>query len=404
MINYTERIALLMQDVVVRTPRLSFIDLREVLVFGRFGRSDAEGAFATCHCLTLPESEPGYYFWRDRSTGELTRRSEWFVTKSPEVRIGGTRVKYLDLVRAAALLRPDARAIAQGGSLSADAPGWLAKLDTIVHELYHIDPDESGIRRVARADGTDSPRSHGPHFYEDVAEMVHGYLAPAPIPRSTISSSTISPSSPRATAASSRRRSGIFPSFPQRYMEAVDMAAAEPIVKVEPLKPLDAARSSTPRTICTSASSPRPARGASRGRDSTGPHSSAFSSLRHAPRADKPRRPVTRAEPLDTDLAVRARRVHEFIPTNRDPHVRCALTQRAVDRVEEDEVASAKISSVHITAGAELLGHGSRDADAVLIEDVPDEAAAIEAGRIVSAILVRRAPEQQRGSGNRVPV
>ena len=55
-----------MQDVVERTPRLSFIDLREVVVFGRFGRTDAEGAFATCHCLTLPESEPGYYFWRDR--------------------------------------------------------------------------------------------------------------------------------------------------------------------------------------------------------------------------------------------------------------------------------------------------------------------------------------------------
>lgn len=61
MINYTERIALLMQDVVARTPRLAFIDLSEVLVFGRFGRSDAEGAFATCHCLTLPETEPGYF-------------------------------------------------------------------------------------------------------------------------------------------------------------------------------------------------------------------------------------------------------------------------------------------------------------------------------------------------------
>ena len=83
MINYTERIALLMHDIVARTPRLSFIDLREVIVFGRFGRSDAEGAFATCHCLTLPESEPGYYFWRDRDDGQLTRRSEWFVTKSP---------------------------------------------------------------------------------------------------------------------------------------------------------------------------------------------------------------------------------------------------------------------------------------------------------------------------------
>jgi hypothetical protein len=59
MINYTQRIQRLMQDVVSRTPALSFIDLRDVLVFGRFGRPGAEGAFATCHCLTLPETEPG---------------------------------------------------------------------------------------------------------------------------------------------------------------------------------------------------------------------------------------------------------------------------------------------------------------------------------------------------------
>ena len=59
MINYTERIALLMQDVVRRTPRCRSSTCKEVLVFGRFGRPDAEGAFATCHCLTLPESEPG---------------------------------------------------------------------------------------------------------------------------------------------------------------------------------------------------------------------------------------------------------------------------------------------------------------------------------------------------------
>ena len=107
MINYTERIALLMQDVVARTPRLSFIDLKEVIVFARFGRSDAEGAFATCHCLTLPESEPGYFFWKDRETGELTRRSPWFVTKSPQVRVGTHTDQVPDLVRAAALQRPD---------------------------------------------------------------------------------------------------------------------------------------------------------------------------------------------------------------------------------------------------------------------------------------------------------
>src|SRR3981081_4108638 len=113
MINYTERLTLLMQDVVSRVPALSFIDMADVLVFARSGRSNAEGAFATCHCLSLPPrepgsyfwrcrstwggpsaegafapchclslppSEPGYYFWRDRSTRALTRRSEWFVT------------------------------------------------------------------------------------------------------------------------------------------------------------------------------------------------------------------------------------------------------------------------------------------------------------------------------------
>ena len=53
MINYTERIALLMQDVVRRTPSLSFIKLQEVLVFGRFGRSGAEGAVRH---LPLPDA------------------------------------------------------------------------------------------------------------------------------------------------------------------------------------------------------------------------------------------------------------------------------------------------------------------------------------------------------------
>ena len=154
MINYTERIALLMHDIVVRTPRLRFIDLREVIVFGRFGRSDAEGAFATCHCLTLPESEPGYYFWRDRSTGQLTRRSEWFVTKSPQVRIGGTNVKYLISFVLPRFCDQSLERSRKAHLYDADSPGWLAKLDTIVHELYHIDPAETGLRQIVHADGT----------------------------------------------------------------------------------------------------------------------------------------------------------------------------------------------------------------------------------------------------------
>jgi len=236
MINYTERISLLMQDVVGRTPRLSFIDLKEVLVFGRFGRSDAEGAFATCHCLTLPESEPGYYFWRDRSTGELTRRSEWFVTKSPEVHVGTQRIKYL-ISFVLPRFCDQSLERTRKGELYPAVPGWLAKLDTIVHELYHIDPSEAGIRAVARSDGTNSPRSHGPLFYEEVAEMVQDYLATRPDPALC---EFLKDDFDGLTA----RYGGIvgatfrnFPSFPQRYQEVVDMPAAEPRVRLEPLKP-----------------------------------------------------------------------------------------------------------------------------------------------------------------------
>ena len=51
MINYTERLRLLMQDIVARVEPLSFIDPASFMVFARFGRTGAEGAYATCHCL-----------------------------------------------------------------------------------------------------------------------------------------------------------------------------------------------------------------------------------------------------------------------------------------------------------------------------------------------------------------
>jgi len=236
MINYTERIALLMQDVVLRTPALSFIDLREVLVFARFGRTDAEGAFATCHCLTLPETEPGYYFWRDRLTGELTRRSEWFVTKTPEVRVGATRVKYL-----ISFVLPRFCQQTLDRSWKADLYGncepWVAKLDTIVHELYHIDPAETGIRQFA-ADGQRAARTHGPEFYDSVASMTREYLASRPDP-ALVDFLRRDFSELRAlyggvTATTFRN----FPSFPQRYMEPCRALPIETRagVKVEPLK------------------------------------------------------------------------------------------------------------------------------------------------------------------------
>ena len=61
-------------------------------------------------------------------------------------------------------------------------PNWVAKLDTIVHELYHIDPERPGIRRMEKADGTYSANCHGDRFFADVVEMVNQYLDSKPDP------------------------------------------------------------------------------------------------------------------------------------------------------------------------------------------------------------------------------
>ena len=238
MINYTERIVQLMQDVVTRTPALSFIDLREVLVFARYGRVDADGAFATCHCLTLPETEPGYYFWKDRQTGELTRRSEWFVTKTPEVRVGETRIKYLISF---VLPRFCQQSLARSwkSELYSGAQPWVAKLDTIVHELYHIDPLATGIRQFA-ADGARSTRTHAPEFYDNVATMTHAYLTSRPDPALVeflkMDFSQLHTRFGGVLATTFRN----FPSFPQRYMAPCEtLSVNEPLgVKIEPLKRL----------------------------------------------------------------------------------------------------------------------------------------------------------------------
>ena len=181
MINYTEHVRRLMSDIVLRVPRLSFLDMNRILVFARPGRADREGPYATCHCVCLPPSEPGYYFWRDQATGVLTRRSEWFVTKSPDVRIGSHQIEYMvsfTLPRFCDQRRVSARKRARYPG----HPLWMAKLDTIVHELYHIDPHQPGIRRIERADGTLSAKCHSPAFFQDVVEMVTQYLTSSPEP------------------------------------------------------------------------------------------------------------------------------------------------------------------------------------------------------------------------------
>lgn len=220
MINYTEHLWQLMSDICQRVPRLSFLDMNRVLVFARAGRADREGPYATCHCVCLPPSEPGYYFWRDQTTGVLTRRSEWFVTKSPVVRVGPAQIDYMisfTLPRFCDQRRVSARKRARYPG----HPDWMGKLDTIVHELYHIDPEQPGIRRIERADGRPSSKSHSPGFFEDVVQMVTQYLTSNPDPakleflRYDFAGLTTTYGGVTATTFKS------YPSYPRRYIEVL---------------------------------------------------------------------------------------------------------------------------------------------------------------------------------------
>jgi hypothetical protein len=240
MINYTERLTLLMQDVVSRVPALSFIDVADVLVFARLGRSSADGAFATCHCLSLPASEPGYYFWRDRDTSRITRRSQWFVTKSPTVTVGARQMKYMISFMLPRFTDQSLdRSRKERWYPQADG-AWIAKLDTVIHELFHIDPEMNGIRRIDRGDGTFSPHCHSRKFFEQVSEMVTAYLDSRPDPE-------IYDFLRHDFAALEQRYGGIvgtsfrtFPSYPQRFLEPLEVQppcdADIPGVEVEPIR------------------------------------------------------------------------------------------------------------------------------------------------------------------------
>ena len=116
---------------------------------------------------------------------------------------------------------------------------WITKLDTIVHELYHIDPDRPGIRRMERADGTCSANCHGQRFFEDVVEMVKHYLStnPDPYVYDFLACNFRELTERYGGVAGTAFRT--FPSYPQRFTEVLDpqpRAAGHDDCRVEPLK------------------------------------------------------------------------------------------------------------------------------------------------------------------------
>jgi len=242
MIDYTLAVHLLMEDIVARVPALAHVDPQQVLVFARLGRTTTHGAYATCHSLMLPDSEPAYYFWRDRRTGALSRRSEWFVTRSPEVRVGGRRISHLVSI---ALPRFCNQTLKDTHKERVYERGkeWLAKLDTIVHELYHVDPHQGGIRRSVKTDGSPAGQTHTPQFFREVQCIVRDYVASRPDP-------AVYEFLALDFDGLVKRHGGVaattfrdFPAFPQRYRERLAEQPRGPrAAQIVPLSPRTARR------------------------------------------------------------------------------------------------------------------------------------------------------------------
>ena len=232
MFHLTDALSGLMADITRRVPALSHVRPERTLVFARRGRTGADGPNATCHCLTLPTSEPGYYFWADAVSGTITRRSPWFVTRSPEVVINGMPIEYMVSV---ALPRFSDQVSRRKLERYTGLPPWVVRLDTIVHELYHIAPDASGLRRLARADGSVDCRPHPPQFFEDVRDLVLAYLdtSPSADVLEVVRHDFATLQARHGSVVAATFRDG---TYPQRYVHVLAEQPVDPAVPVEPFK------------------------------------------------------------------------------------------------------------------------------------------------------------------------
>ena len=234
----------LMGDVVARVPALSFIDLRNVLVFARGGRQQhrrrvrdlplREPAGQRADALQLARSQGP-----SRQAVRMVRRPfAGRADRRPPDRLP-------DFVFAPTVLQPDARTIQKAravfrtpGNARRDRGGFAVPRSCAQTARFspsstpsstsciHIDPGEAGIRRLERADGGYSKHSHGAAFYREVARMASEYLESRPDPalfeflRDDARGLVARHGEVLGTAFRT------FPSYPQRTLEAAETAAA----------------------------------------------------------------------------------------------------------------------------------------------------------------------------------
>ena len=154
-----------------------------------------------------------------------TRRSEWFVTKSPTVRIGARRSTTSSPSPAALLRSVASTDRARRRSIPAPNPGWRSSTRSSTSSITSI--RRCGIRRIeTRRRQRTRPNSHGPQFFGEVASMVTQYLATRAGPgRLRLPPRRLRRARPRNYGGIVGTTIPGFPSYPQRYTEGLGRAA-----------------------------------------------------------------------------------------------------------------------------------------------------------------------------------
>lgn len=225
MIVLTDHVQHLVRDIAGRLPELSHVEPDRVLVFARTGRTGAAGPVASCHCVARRCSDRGYFYWRHIETNQITRRTRCVSRRSPVVLNGETRVTHLVSLSLPRYCDQDLAGSSKGKRYPTAEP-WVAKLDTLIHELYHIAPKGGGLRldpRRARAG------VHSRAFYDAVTRLTLAYLDVAPSGLLSVLRHDFE-SLQRAHGAVAGHVFSTYPAFPREYWTSTREQVDDPRV------------------------------------------------------------------------------------------------------------------------------------------------------------------------------
>ena len=372
---------------------LSFIDI------GRRARLRALRADRTRRARTRPatastcrRASPGYYFWRDRRHGP--HHAALGVVRHQVAERADRRAadRLHDLVRAAAVLRPVARAVAEGSALS----GRRSVDRQARHDRARALSHRSGRWRHPpdRAEPT-APTRPLPRPVVLRARRGHG--------RRRTSTSRPAPERVRVPALRLRRAGGALrrrrrhhaSGRSRRFRSATSSGCARAArvrrrtptaCGFEPLRARSSPRA-TPRTICTSAQfrrAPRRRRAIRKGR------AGRLAWSVDAPRADEAPAPVARAQRLDAhDAASSSARAR----TGRR-RSRCATCEarRPVGREEEQVARRARSSRLTVSPTRYCSRTSRGSAIPCCAKTYCAKPLQSKPGGIGAAVAVRRAP------------